>query len=78
MTAGRRLEIYNGPDSVGRYHYAIFWLADYHPGHPDGENRTAWRGQHFFGPIPNEQFELETDKRFRKMTCLQIAEKNGE
>lgn len=48
----RRLELYDGPDRHGRYHYALFWLADYHPGHPAGEDRIAERGQHFFGVPP--------------------------
>jgi len=40
-----RCEVYEGPDDRGRYHYALFWIADYHPGHPLGEHRTAERGQ---------------------------------
>jgi hypothetical protein len=51
---GLRGEIYSGPDSEGRYHYGLFWLADYHPGHPEGEYRRAERGQHFFGVPPND------------------------
>jgi hypothetical protein len=47
-----RGELYSGPDDRGRYHYALFWMADYHPGHPDGEYRHAERGQHFFGVPP--------------------------
>ena len=47
-----RLELYSGPDERGRYHFALFWMADYHPGHPDGEYRLAERGQHFFGTPP--------------------------
>ena len=35
-------------DSRGRWHYAIYWVDDYHPGHPNGEHRIAIRGQHFF------------------------------
>jgi hypothetical protein len=49
MTTDRRIEIYEGPDKQGRYHYALFWWADYHPGHPQGEHRYAERGQHFHG-----------------------------
>jgi len=46
-----RGEILKGPDSLGHYHYALFWIADYHPGHPDGEHRRAERVQHFFGTL---------------------------
>ena len=44
-----RGEIYSGPDRYGNYHYALFWMANYHPGDPAGEHRLAERGQHFFG-----------------------------
>jgi len=47
-----RGELESGPDDRGRYHYTLSWWADYHPGHPDGENRMAERSQHFFG-IPS-------------------------
>lgn len=46
-----RLEIYEGPNKHGEYHFALFWMADYHPGHPEGEYRHAERGQHFLAPI---------------------------
>lgn len=59
----RRLEIYSGPDSHGRYHYALFWMADYHPGHPNGEDRWAERGQHFFGTPPDYPPHQTTDRR---------------
>ena len=52
MTNLDRIEVYAGPDEHGRYHYARFWWADYHPGHPLGEHRRAERGQHFFGVLP--------------------------
>jgi hypothetical protein len=48
----KRVEIYEGPDDRGRYSYALFWWADYHPGHPDGEHAHRERGQHFFGVPP--------------------------
>lgn len=49
-TAARftRLELHEGPDSHGRYFYTLFRMADYHPGHPLGEYRTAERGQCYF------------------------------
>ena len=50
--AYERGEIYSGPDQQGNYHYALFWLADYHPGHPGGEYRIAERGQHYHNMLP--------------------------
>jgi hypothetical protein len=47
-----RGEIYEGPDDKGRYRYGLFWIADYHPGHPLGEHRVAERGQIRFGKLP--------------------------
>ena len=59
MTRG---EIYSGPDDYGRYHYAIFWMADYHPGHPEGEYGLRERGQHFHG-VPPTDINQWDDKR---------------
>lgn len=42
-----RGEIHSGPDEFGRYQYTIYWMACYHPGHPDGEHRLAERGQEY-------------------------------
>lgn len=46
------VEIHSGPDDRGRYSYTLYWMADYHPGHPDGEYGWRERGQCFFGPLP--------------------------
>lgn len=43
----RRAEITEGPDSDGKYLFWIFWMDNYHPGHPKGEYRLAERGQLF-------------------------------
>ena len=56
-----RIELHEGPDQLGRYSWALFWMADYHPGHPDGENRIAERGQHRFGVIPDKYAHLPVD-----------------
>ena len=40
-----RIEYHGPSDSHGRCAFTLFWMADYHPGHPDGEYRTAERGQ---------------------------------
>ena len=37
----------DAPDKRGRRCFTALWLADYHPGHPAGENRIEWRGQVF-------------------------------
>ena len=47
-----RIEIHSGPDRQGRYFHTRFWMADYHPGHPDGEYRRAERAQVFNAPLP--------------------------
>lgn len=39
-------------DEQGRCSYSLFWMADYYPGHPKGENRVHERGQCFFGVPP--------------------------
>jgi hypothetical protein len=46
-----RIEVYSGPDEKGRWEFAKFWMADYHPGDPAGEYRWAERGQHFHAPL---------------------------
>lgn len=43
-----RIEYHSQPDDLGRCEFTLFWMDDYHPGHPLGENRTAERGQCFF------------------------------
>lgn len=50
--AAKRVEIHSGPDELGRYHYTLFWMADYHPGDPRGEHRYSERGQVFHAPLP--------------------------
>jgi len=62
----RRIEIYEGPDRRGRFHYALFWWADYHPGHPLGENRLAERGQHFFGNPDAHDVPIKNQKDCRR------------
>lgn len=43
-----RIEFHDdGPDHLGRRRYTLFWMADYHPGHPDGEHGRRERGQCF-------------------------------
>jgi hypothetical protein len=60
MTLFTRCVIHSGPDRQGRYQYTLFWMADYHPGHPDGEHRLAERGQVFLG-VPPHHVPLSRD-----------------
>ena len=56
-----RIEVVSGPDAMGRYGHFRYWLADYHPGHPDGENRRAERGHIFHAALPNPE-EMQTQE----------------
>ncbi len=49
-----RIKIHSGPDALNRYHYTLYWIADYHPGDPRGEYRIAERGQNFHAQLPEE------------------------
>lgn len=63
---GCRVEVYSDPDARGRCHFAIMWVSDYHPGHPDGEYVTRERGQHYFG-VPRDRFKpTDKDQPMRK------------
>ena len=53
-----RIEIYEGPDRQGKYAFGLFWMADYHPGHPEGEYVRRERGQMFRSVLP----EMKEDK----------------
>ena len=49
LAVAERIEMFdNQPDEQGRRRYARHWLADYHPGDPNGEHRRDWRAQHYF------------------------------
>ena len=41
------VEVVFGPDDNGKSLFYAYWISEYHPGHPDGENRRAVRGQTF-------------------------------
>ena len=58
----RRIEIRSGPDSLGRYSYTLFWMADYHPGHPEGEYARRERAQCFFSTLPEWSNKKNTRK----------------
>ena len=48
-----RITYLSKSDSDGRCRFFLYWGADYHPGHPDGEYRHAERGQGFFADPRN-------------------------
>ena len=58
----KRIEIHGGPDGLGRYSYTLFWWADYHPGHPDGEHARRERAQEFFGALPEWAKVVKTSR----------------
>ncbi len=59
-----RGEIHSSPNKEGKYSHTRFWMADYHPGHPEGEDRWAERGQCFLAELPpHESVEVWVDKR---------------
>jgi hypothetical protein len=58
-----RIAVHRGPDERGRYVYTRFWIADYHPGHPDGEYRRAERGQVFHAAMPRRSGRREEPTR---------------
>ncbi len=47
-----RVEILEGPNSNGGYHFALFWMAWYHPGRSGGEYGWGERAQHFRAKLP--------------------------
>jgi hypothetical protein len=40
-------------------------MADYHPGHPDGEHARRERGQHFFGVLRPEHRIIKDQRDLR-------------
>lgn len=57
-----RIEYHSTTDTQGRCHFSLHWMAAYHPGHPDGEYRTAERGQHFFAD-PRKYGHIRPEER---------------
>jgi len=43
-----RIEIRGPIQADGRCHFVLFWMANYHPGDPNGEYGWRERGQHFY------------------------------
>jgi len=56
---GEGVLIHEGPDRHGRWLYTETWMSNYHPGHPDGENRHALRAQVFRSSIPGWVKEIK-------------------
>lgn len=53
------IEIYEGPDSRGRYGYITRWMTGYRPGHPNGEYGWNERMQVSFGELPKWFYKRE-------------------
>jgi hypothetical protein len=53
-----RIEYHTLPDKYNKCAFTLYWMADYHPGHPDGEYRTAERGQVFYADPREHGFPL--------------------
>ena len=65
---GERIEYDSGSDKDGRCSFTLYWMADYHPGHPQGEHRRAERGQVFHGDpraygYPRPEDATEADRK---------------
>lgn len=60
--SGFRIEYHGKADDEGRCFFTLYWMADYHPGHPDGEYRKAMRGQNFFADPRQYGFDLPPNK----------------
>lgn len=58
MPKFERMEVYEGPNSEGKSHFALFWWADYHPGAPV-EHERRLRGQHFRAKIEDYKKECK-------------------
>jgi hypothetical protein len=39
---GARIELFKGPDDLGRYSYTLYWMQMYYPRWPDNM-KPAWR-----------------------------------
>lgn len=61
----KRIEYYSLSDSKGRCSFALYWIADYHPGDPAGEHRIAERGQGFFADPREHGFPSPEEAGFK-------------
>jgi hypothetical protein len=76
--APRRIEYEPGAksDSQGRCHFTLFWWAQYHPGHPEGEFGQRERAQCYFadpqtyGFLRPEEQKEDVDKNKRRMSMI--------
>ena len=53
-----RIEYHGKTDSYGKCSFTLYWMADYHPGHPDGESGWRERGQCFHADPRDYGFPL--------------------
>lgn len=52
-----RVTFHDVPDDLGRCHFTVYRLDDYHPGHPDGEHVVRERAQEFFADPEEHGFK---------------------
>lgn len=57
-----RIVYHTKSDGLGKCHFTLFWYANYHPGHPDGEYRHAERGQCFYANPEDYGFKKLEDR----------------
>ena len=58
MTQTKRIEYHTLPDLYNKCRFTLIWKAEYHPGDPAGEYRTAERGQVFYADPRDHGFHL--------------------
>lgn len=58
-----RIEYHSKSNDSGHCSFSLHWMADYHPGHPLGENRVAERGQQFHGDPRDHGFPRPEDAK---------------
>ena len=51
-----RIEYHSKSDLLGRCTFTLYWMTNYHPGDPKGENRIAERGQVYRADPQNHGF----------------------
>lgn len=64
MSKGR-IDVIDGPDSLGRYTYIVYISCGYFPGHPEGEYHSGERGQVFHTSLPDDLDEYEIIEKDR-------------
>lgn len=75
---GPWIDMESGIDDRGRARFTLYWVADYQPGHPDGEQRRVIRGQCFYAdPTPYKTFAEWKGKKPQARVVLANIRKGG-